>query len=67
MIPTNEIQPRMKRTTASEPCAMTFKVRADMRRAIRMRAVEEDVDVSELIRRVLTRYLSEADRTRADA
>lgn len=57
MIPTNGMQPRMKSTSSGEPCTMTFKVRTDMRKAIRMRAVEEDVDASELIRRAITHYL----------
>ncbi len=39
---------------------MTFKVRPDMQKAIRLQAVEEDLDVSELIRRAVSRYLAAA-------
>lgn len=43
---------------------MTFKVRPDMQKAVRLQAVEDDIDVSELIRRALFRYLADAQQTR---
>jgi hypothetical protein len=41
---------------------VTFKVRPEMQKAIRMQAVEDDLDVSELLRRAVSRYLADASR-----
>ncbi|WP_027776606.1 ribbon-helix-helix protein, CopG family [Paraburkholderia caledonica] len=41
---------------------ITFKVRPEMQKAIRHQAVEEDLDVSELIRRAVSRYLAAAQQ-----
>lgn len=48
---------KMQESTA---CVMTFKVGPDMRKAIRLQAVEEELDVSELIRRAVLQYLTKA-------
>jgi len=36
---------------------MSFKTRPDMQRAVRICAAEQDLDVSEIIRRALAQYL----------
>jgi len=59
MIESTGMQSRMKNARTGEARVITFKVQADMRRAMRQRAVDDDVDVSEVIRRALTCYLTE--------
>ena len=38
---------------------MSFKTRPDMQRALRICAAEQDLDVSEIIRRALAKYLEQ--------
>ncbi len=59
MLEPTGMQSRMKSAQSGEARVISFKVHADMRRAMRQRAVDDDVDVSEVIRRALTCYLAE--------
>ena len=59
MLESTGMQSRMKSSQSGEARVISFKVQADMRRAMRQRAVDDDVDVSEVIRRALTSYLTE--------
>jgi len=54
----DEITTRRKpRTPDSTLRTMSFKTRPDMQRAVRICAAEQDLDVSEIIRRALAQYL----------
>ncbi|CAJ3724458.1 Uncharacterised protein [Burkholderia pseudomallei] len=57
MLESTGMQSRMKSAQSGEARVISFKVHADMRRAMRQRAVDDDVDVSEVIRRALACYL----------
>lgn len=58
-----EITARRKpRTHESELRTMSFKTRPDMQRAVRICAAEQDLDVSEIIRRALAQYLERTIR-----
>ncbi|MBG0862621.1 ribbon-helix-helix protein, CopG family [Burkholderia sp. 9779_493] len=57
MLESTGMQSRMKCAQSGEARVISFKVQPEMRRAIRLRAVDNDVDVSEVIRRALTHYL----------
>lgn len=57
-----EITTRRKpRAQSGELRTMSFKTRSDMQRAIRICAAEQDLDVSEIIRRALAQYLEQAE------
>jgi predicted transcriptional regulator len=54
----DEITTRRKpRAPDSTLRTMSFKTRPDMQRAVRICAAEQDLDVSEIIRRALAQYL----------
>ncbi|ONC32996.1 hypothetical protein AQ915_14460 [Burkholderia pseudomallei] len=59
MLESTGMQSRMKSAQYGAARVISFKVQADMRRAMRQRAVDDDVDVSEVIRRALSCYLAE--------
>lgn len=63
MLELTGMQSRMKSAQSGEVRVISFKVQADMRRAMRQRAVDDDVDVSEVIRRALARYLEHGPET----
>lgn len=57
------VTPRRKAAPYDEALRIVaFKVRPEMQKAMRLQAVEEDLDVSELIRRAVSRYLAVAQQ-----
>ncbi|OWJ59137.1 hypothetical protein BWU74_18145 [Paraburkholderia caledonica] len=53
---------RKARAHETELRTMSFKTRPDMQRAVRICAAEQDLDVSEIIRRALAQYLEQTTR-----
>jgi hypothetical protein len=60
MVSTEAAAKRKSRPYEDEQRIATFKVRPEFQRAMRIRAAELDIGVSELIRRAIFNYLAES-------